>query len=220
MPHELDFSTWPRRQHFDLFRGYEQPFFNLCAEVDVTRLAELCAAPAGPSFFLASLFLSLSAANEIEPFRYRLRGERVIVYEVVHGGSTVLLPDETFTFAYFDYGPGFPRFAAAASRVLDEVRQDPGALRPSDERDDLLHYSVIPWVSFTSFAHARRRRKDDSVPKVVFGKHRGAAGERRKMPVSVEVHHALMDGLHVGRFYERFQALLDEAASALEPPAG
>ena len=31
------------------------------------------------------------------------------------------------------------------------------------------------------------------------------------MPVSVEVHHALVDGLHVGRFYEMFQARLDAA---------
>jgi chloramphenicol O-acetyltransferase type A len=47
------------------------------------------------------------------------------------------------------------------------------------------------------------------VPKIVFGRHREAGG-RRWMPVSVEVHHALVDGLHVGRFFERFQALLDD----------
>ncbi len=210
MARELDLESWPRRQHFEFFRRYDQPFFNLCAEVDVTHLTERCAVPGGPSFFLASLFLSLRAANEVEPFRYRLRGERVIVYEVVHGGSTVLLPDETFAFAYFDYLPDFQRFAGPASRVLDEIRADPGRLQPSDDRDDLLHYSVIPWVSFTSFAHARRKRETDSVPKVVFGKRR-AAGGRHLMPVSVEVHHALMDGLHVGRFFERFQALLDAA---------
>ena len=29
------------------------------------------------------------------------------------------------------------------------------------------------------------------------------------MPVSVEVHHALVDGLHVARFYEGFQRRLD-----------
>jgi chloramphenicol O-acetyltransferase type A len=32
------------------------------------------------------------------------------------------------------------------------------------------------------------------------------------MPVSVEVHHALVDGLHVGRFYEAFQRGLDRPA--------
>ena len=30
------------------------------------------------------------------------------------------------------------------------------------------------------------------------------------MPLSVEVHHALMDGLHVGRFVEGFEAALQE----------
>jgi chloramphenicol O-acetyltransferase type A len=29
------------------------------------------------------------------------------------------------------------------------------------------------------------------------------------MPVAVDVHHALCDGVHVGRFFERFQANLD-----------
>jgi chloramphenicol O-acetyltransferase type A len=28
--------------------------------------------------------------------------------------------------------------------------------------------------------------------------------------VNIEVHHALVDGVHVGRFAERLQALLDE----------
>jgi chloramphenicol O-acetyltransferase type A len=32
------------------------------------------------------------------------------------------------------------------------------------------------------------------------------------MPVSVEVHHALVDGIHVGRFFEIYQGYLDEPA--------
>jgi chloramphenicol O-acetyltransferase type A len=67
---------------------------------------------------------------------------------------------------------------------------------------------VIPWVAFTSFAHARRHGTEDSVPKIVFGK-RHERGGRHRMPVSVEVHHALVDGLHVGRFFEGFQERLD-----------
>jgi chloramphenicol O-acetyltransferase len=30
------------------------------------------------------------------------------------------------------------------------------------------------------------------------------------MPLSVEGHHAMMDGIHVGRFFERFQTAIDE----------
>ncbi len=213
MPRELDLATWPRRPHFDFFRTFDQPFFNLCSEVDVTALVERCTGPGSPSFFLASLFLCLKAANEVEPMRYRLRGDRVIVHEVIHGGSTLLRPDETFAFGYFDFLPDFEAFAAAARPVIDEVRSGLPRLEPRPERDDLIHFSPIPWVSFTSFAHARRFERGDSVPKIVFGKHR-ADGSRRLMPVSVEVHHALADGLHVGRFLSRFEELLAAGLSA------
>jgi chloramphenicol O-acetyltransferase type A len=43
------------------------------------------------------------------------------------------------------------------------------------------------------------------VPKLAFGR-LSAEGERLWMPLSVEVHHGLMDGLHVGRFIEAFEA--------------
>jgi chloramphenicol O-acetyltransferase type A len=32
---------------------------------------------------------------------------------------------------------------------------------------------------------------------------------KKTMSISLHVHHALVDGLHVGRFMERYQALLN-----------
>ena len=206
-PRVLDLESWKRREHFEFFRHYERPWFNLCADVDVTALVARCREPGGPSFFLASLWLSLVAANEVEEFRYRLRGEQVVVHPVIDGGSTVLMPDETFAFAYFDFVEDYPAFAAAGARELERVRDGTGGPRTVD-RDDMIHYSVIPWVSFSSFSHARHRTADISVPKIVFGRHR-RVGDRRLLPVSVEVHHALVDGLHVGRFYQRFEELAE-----------
>ncbi len=208
MPGYLDLGGWKRREHFHLFRGYDDPFFNLCADVDVTALHEKCRG-GGPSFFLACLYLSLRAANEIEELRYRLRGDRVWVHDVVHGSSTVLRGDDTFGFGYFEYEADFRRFHERGRRELERARA--GAGLDLRDRDDVIHYTVIPWVAFTSFDHARHRGGGESVPKLVFGKHFQAGGAR-KMPLSVEVHHALVDGLHVGRFFERFEAL------AAEPP--
>jgi len=64
MARTIDIASWKRRQHFEFFRHYEQPFWSLCAEVDVSRLLRLCLQPQGPSYFLASFYLSLVAANE------------------------------------------------------------------------------------------------------------------------------------------------------------
>lgn len=208
MAKPLDLEQWERQSHFEFFRGYEQPFFGICSQVDVGNLLERTRLPDAPSFFVASLFLSLKSANETEEFRYRLRGDGVVVHDVIHGGSTILRDDETFGFAYFDYDPDLARFADQAEAVLEKARRGTGPLDEHPERDDLIHYSVIPWLAFTSFAHARKRNPTDSVPKIVFGKYHGEKGAE-KMPVSVEVHHALMDGLHVSRFFDRFQTGLN-----------
>ncbi len=206
-PRRLDLASWERHQQYELFRSYDWPWFNVTVDVDVEAVAARCAAPGGPSFFLASLWLSLVAANEVRELRLRLRGDEVVEHRLIHGGSTVLMPDDSFVFAYFDFLPEFEPFAERAAAELERVRGGPGKLEPRPERDDLIHYSVLPWIAFTSFQHARRLGQDDSVPRLVFGRRREVAG-RRRMPVSVEVHHALADGLHVSRFYQRFEELM------------
>lgn len=218
--HELELSTWHRRAHFDFFRAFDNPYFNITADVDVTALHACCHAKEGSSFAVAAYYLSLRAVNAVEPFAYRIRRKRgdagevaVIRHPVVHGGSIALRADESFGFVYFDYRASYEVFAAGASAALAAGRRS-DRFEPRDDRDDLVHYSVIPWVSFTSFSHARRWGTDDSVPKLVFGKHR-LVGSRRLLPVSVEVHHALVDGLHVGRFFEHFQRHLDDCEALL-----
>lgn len=202
MSRYLDVETWSRRQHFEFFRDYHNPFFNVCVEVEVTPLLGLTRAAEGVSFFIATHFFSIRAANEVEPFRYRLRGERILVHERVHAGTTLLLPDDNFTFVYFDYTEEFETFQARARAAIESARAGGVQLHARAERDDLIYHSVIPWASFTSISHARRGERSESVPKISFGKYREDGG-RVMMPVAVEVHHALMDGLHVGRYFER-----------------
>ncbi|HEX8846429.1 MAG TPA: chloramphenicol acetyltransferase [Pyrinomonadaceae bacterium] len=215
MPRYLDIETWTRRHHFEFFKGYHNPFFNICAEVDVTPLRDLTRTTKEVSFFIAYHFLSIRAANEVEPFRYRLRGDRVLVHDRVHGGTTILLADDTFTFAYFDYEENFQLFQARARATIESVKAGGVQLYDRADQDDLIYHSVIPWAAFTSISHARQGGRQESVPKIAFGKYR-EDGDRIKLPVSVEVNHALMDGLHVGRYFQRLESYFADPRSALD----
>ncbi|MCF6360116.1 MAG: CatA-like O-acetyltransferase [Cyclobacteriaceae bacterium] len=64
---KLDLSTWNRNAHFDFFKSYDQPFFGITAEVDITK-AYIFTKERGVSFFLYYLHKSLVAIHEIEPF--------------------------------------------------------------------------------------------------------------------------------------------------------
>ena len=214
MPRYLDTETWNRRQQFEFFKGFDNPFFNICAHIDATHLLAFTRATKNISFFITYHFLSMKAANEIESFRYRLRGDRVLIHDHIHAGTTLLLADESFTFVYFDYTDDFEVFQTRAKAAVASARTRISRLDERAEQDDLIHHSVIPWVTFTSISHARNWGRLDSVPKIAFGKC-CEEGDRVKMPVSVEAHHALMDGLHVGRYFEKLQSYFSNPRSAL-----
>jgi chloramphenicol O-acetyltransferase type A len=212
----LDITTWPRREIFQFFRKFDKPYFNVCTQLDMTGLRAALRGRRelqGASVSLAYHYFALRAANEIESFRYRLRDGQVVVHDVIHGGTTIMLPNETFTLAYFEYDDDFDKFMAAAQTAVKEVLAGDGGWRPN-ARDDMIHFTTLPWLSFTSFSHARNWTTEDSVPKIAFGKFTEVNG-RTMLPFSVEVHHALMDGLHVGRYVARLQEVLSNPETYL-----
>ena len=201
----LDVANWSRREVFEFFRSFDKPYFNVCTHLDVTNLLSHLRSRSYGTVSLAYHYFALRLANEIEPLRYRLRDGKVVVYEVIHGGTTVLLPNESFGLAYFDYDEDFGRFVGAARIAVEDARSK-GGFRPLTD-DARVHFTTLPWISFTSFSHARNWAREDSVPKIAFGKFY-QQDKRTLLPISVEVHHALVDGSHVGQYLMRLEQVM------------
>lgn len=206
MAEYLDVTGWARRDLFQFFLHFDNPYFNVCTRIDVTKLLALLRNRPGVSVSLAYHYFALRVANEIDPFRYRLREDKVLVHDAIHGGTTVLLPNGSFTFAYFNYMEDFEKFMFAAQAAVKEAQKGDQPFSPTTS-DDTIYFTILPWVSFTSFAHARNWGREDSVPRIAFGKFMEENG-RILLPISVEVHHALMDGLHVGLYINRLEEAL------------
>ena len=197
----IDIASWKRRDHFELFCNAAQPFSSVTVNVDVTSAWQKRTS-SGPSFFLAALFALIRAANASEPLRLRLRGGKVWRHDRVGLGTTVLRADDTFGFARVDLAPTFDDFCRAAQPAIDRVKS-PTPLQPMHDTDDLVYHSSLPWLRFTSVTNALHGT--DSIPRIVFGKV-FADGSAYLMPVGVEVHHALVDGLDVARMLDAFEA--------------
>lgn len=204
---ELDIETWPRKATYEFFRDYDDPFFNFTANVDVTRLYSFTKEN-NLSISLAALFNVMTAANEIREFRIRLLEGRLVEFDRIHATQTILNDDETFSFAYFEIQPDIFEFDKAGKASVEKYKR----LKTFDvesDRVDLIYFSVIPWVSFTSFKHATRLDRTQTVPRIVFGR-MFDDGPVKKMPLSVEANHRIIDGFHVGKLFNRFQELVNE----------
>ncbi|HOY68048.1 MAG TPA: chloramphenicol acetyltransferase [Candidatus Ozemobacteraceae bacterium] len=202
----INLDTWKRREHFQHFCSLDDPYWGLSTAVDGTE-AWRAAKERGESFFLRYLHASLIAANGVEELRMRIVDGGVVCFDRIHGSATVLRPDETFGCCFIEFFEDFPAFAREAAVRMSETKARSGMCIDQNGRVDQIYYSSIPWQSFTGLTYSKSLRSEDSVPRITFGKlHR--QGDRDMLPISIQVHHGLVDGLHVARFLDRFQTLL------------
>ncbi len=206
---KLDLTTWNRKEHFEFFRVFDEPFFGITTAVDFTQGYQKIKDKGYP-YFLYYLHKSLQAANAIEAFRYRIEDDQVFLYDQIHASPTIGREDHTFGFSFMEYEEDFEIFIAKAQKQIAEVKNSTG-LRHTDntKRLDTIHYSSIPWYSFTGLTHARHFHFKDSIPKISFGKYTRENGKLH-LPIAINVHHGLMDGYHIGLYLEKFQGLLNE----------
>lgn len=207
MREEINIETWKRRNQFKFFKDFDEPFWGITVELDCTRAYEKSKAK-DHSFYLYYLHQSILAVNRVEAFRYRMEGDAVYLYDTVGASATVMRDNGTFGFSYIGFHESFSDFVIAANKEIERVKSNDDLI-PGSASENVVHYSSLPWLNFTSLSHARDFKRQDTAPKISFGK-MTAINDRKKMPVSIHVHHALVDGLHLGQYVEIFQKLLDQ----------
>jgi len=207
MRKKVNINSWYRQHQFNFFKDFDEPFWGITAEVDCS-IAYETAKTKGLSFYLCYLHKSILAVNAIEAFRYRMEGEEVFLYETVGASATVIRENGTFGFSYIDFYKEYENFEIAANKEFERVRNN-NDLIPGSASANVVHYSSLPWIKFTGLSHARGFKRQDTAPKISFGKMTESDG-KKTMPISIHVHHALVDGLHVGQHIELFQELLND----------
>lgn len=201
----IDLRTWERRTIFEFFKGFSEPYHGVCIRLDCTETLRF-AKKHRLSIFLVLVHRSLVAAHQVENFKTRIVANEVWRYEKIDAGSAIGRPNGTIGFGHYKFRQHLLDFVREATIEVERVKQ-----RDDLERypgPDLIRYSVLPWFDFTSISHARDFSREDSAPRITFGKITARDG-RCTMPVSIHVHHALADGMHVAAFVKHFQQCLE-----------
>jgi chloramphenicol O-acetyltransferase type A len=177
----------------------------MCVNVDVTAFYPFVKRN-GYSLTVSMVYLISRVSNAIPEFRQRIRGDQVVEHEIVNPSFSILTDVDLFSFCAVEYAEQFSEFARRAEKNITDVKTHP-SLEANPEKDEMLYMTSIPWISFTSFTHPMQFHPADSIPRFAWGKY-FQEGDTWKMPLSVQGHHAVMDGIHMGRYYETLQEYL------------
>ena len=198
----IDLDSWERKAHYLFYKEFENPVYNLCTEVNVSKALAYCNENS-ISFFHATLYWIANAANQVDALRIRHEEGKVVIHDIIHPGCTLLNENKTFSFCDFRYDD-FEIFDMQAE-ALKSHSWLPGE-KPNIDTDQ-LYCSVIPWINFSTFTHPVSGH-DSGVPNIGIGKFVEKDGQWR-MPISIAVNHMFVDGYHLGEFFRALQILLD-----------
>ncbi len=198
----IDMATYPRREHFNHFVGMAYPYAGVTVDVDVTDLLALCREK-GYSFYLMVLHAVALAADEVPEFRRRIDNCGIVEYDACPTSHTELKPDGTYAYCTLRHHMPLADYLAKAEAARTAARES-GSIEEEAEVQSMYFISTLPWLHYTQLVQPVACG-EESNPRITWGKYQPDAAGRMMMPLSVLVHHALADGLHIARFYEEFE---------------
>lgn len=202
----VDIARWNRKEHFHFFNQFDDPYFAVTVDFDVTKAYQY-AKGQQVSFFVLYLHACMKAINDVENFKYRIHGDKVVIHDTIHASATILREDNTFGCSFVHFDKDFKLFNKNFEAEKKRI-QSTADLFPEQDTDDCIYCSAMPWFRFSGHKEPVFGVKKESVPKLAFGKYE-QRDKKLIMPVAIAVNHALVDGYHVGLFTKAFQDYLN-----------
>ncbi|MBK6265296.1 chloramphenicol acetyltransferase [Marivirga sp. S37H4] len=206
---KIDLNNYNRKEHYEFFKDFHEPFFGVAVEIDCTEAYQYCRLN-HLSFYQFYTYQILKAVNEVKELRYRIIDHEIYDVGKLHVSATVLRTDKTFGFSRILYEDDFGSFSRGMKEEIEKVKNTEGLNLYADQYD-VIHFSATPWLRFSSLSHSRHFKTGDSIPKVAVGKTLEENG-RITFPVSIHVNHALVDGYHLSLVFEKLEQLLNTPA--------
>ena len=219
---KVDRTHWERAELFEFFSAVSHPFYSVTFRVDVTNLYRYVK-ERHLSFYYAMGYLVTDAVNSVKNFRYAIRDGGVWLLDERIPSLTDLKPgSEQFHIVTLPKVGGIAEFCASAQTRSAAQKT---LLDQDEENDNLIYISCTPGFDLTGCTNERQPGRhvpvriqfhfnerdfdrDDNSPRITWGRY-GEENGRKKLGMSVEVNHRFIDGLHLGKFYEKLQADID-----------
>jgi chloramphenicol O-acetyltransferase type A len=131
------------------------------------------------------------------------------IFDMLHPSYTVFQKDRAaFTNIWTEYTPSFSEFYERYLLDIDHYGSIKSFIAKPNVPVNVFNISGIPWVSFTGFNLNLPTVTDYLLPIFTTGKY-FEQNDKILMPIAIQVHHAVCDGFHLGRFVIELQEAMN-----------
>lgn len=201
----IDFNNWDRRQYFYYFTKIIPTGYSISVDIDITNTYNLVKR-INKKFFPTYLYLASRLISEQQEFRISQIDDQLGYYEVLHPSYACFHEDDkTMSNIWTEYDPDYEQFYENYLNDQKQYASNHGILaKPDMPPKNSYMIGMLTWIQFTSYSPTPYANTDYYFPIIQAGKF-FERNNRKRMPISISIHHAVADGYHVGLFLEKFQ---------------
>lgn len=204
----IDLETWERREFYEHFMNEVRCTYSVTVHLDITSLKEYRLYP-------AMIWLLTQTVNQMPEFRTVLTDKGLGIYDQMHPAYTIFNQEnKTFSGIWTEFNPDYSKFLKSYEMDTAAFSSSAKFAPKSDRPPNSFDISMVPWFTFTAFDINVFDEGKYLLPIFTMGKFFEASG-KRMLPLAIQVHHAVCDGYHVGRFIEMLQAKILSFALSL-----
>lgn len=202
--HPIDRNAWSRMPYFYYFTKMLPTGYSLTVEVDITNTYHTVKRE-GKKFFPAYLYLASRLISQQQEFRIAEQNGQLGYYEVLHPSYACFHEDDkTMSSLWTEYDSDFETFYSNYMEDQRKYEGNHGIVAKADLPDNNYMVGTLPWTQFSSYVSVPYGIGSNYFPVLQAGRFFDK-GDRKMMPLSITVHHAVADGYHVGLFLQKFQ---------------
>ena len=198
-------SSWARKEYFDHYFSSIPCTYSITVKLDITKLIE-----SQKKLYPSLLYCLTTIVNRHPEFRtaFNEKGELGIYHEMIPCYTVFNKSKETFSNIWTYYKTDFVEFCFNYQKDIEQYGNQNSFIGKPNAPKNIFNVSMIPWSTFEGFHLNLQKGYDYLLPIFTLGKYY-KEDKMIKIPLAIQVHHAVCDGFHTCRFINELQDLLN-----------
>lgn len=201
----IEINSWNRKEHFKHYFNDVPCTYSLNVKLEITNIIKT-----ERHLYSTLLFELTKLINQHQEFRtcFNTNGKLGFYDEMIPCYTVFNKETETFTSIWTPLRENYNDFYAEYKKDVELYSKNIGVIRKPDMPENVFNVSMIPWINFDGFNLNLQKGYDYLLPIFTFGKFY-QKDDMYFLPLGLQVHHAVCDGFHAGRFIDELQQKLN-----------
>ena len=202
---KIDIEKWSRGKLFRSYIDVTHSVISMSADINVAPLVSF-SRENGYNFYPSMLWIISKAVNAHDEFKYSWSSDgELIKWNSISPSYADFYADESFTKFVTEYSDDLSEFHKRFILNREKYKYVRGIVKGQPK--NIFDVSCIPWTRYRNLDLHAFDEENFLAPIVTWGDF-GEDSNGIRMPLTMNIHHAVCDRVHISRFFNEVQAFI------------